>query len=277
MAKLNVQRKPFFYDAHISRTLIQVATKCFAGFQVVSGQQTDGKVRFTDVPLVFAGWSRVVQQVFEGGSDNTVMRLPMMSFALNSLQRKAEEMRDPKNIQQWVIKTRKRDADGNLMVNEPGELVVVERYMPVAYEMDIELAIWASNYDQLHQLIEQIGSQFNPDQEIQISNSAADWTSPTRILHNGQIQYDEVANGEKVDAALVARMSFSVTTRLSLPVRVYDATLIHEIEVNIREMEDFGYMYFGDNIDLPQFPLLSELEIVATPQEIVDHEGDEAQ
>lgn len=277
MATLNVARKPFFYDAHISRTLIQIATKCFGGFQVVSGQQTDGKIRFTDVPLVFAGWSRIAQQVFEGGNDNTVMRLPLMSFALNSLSRKTEEMRDPKNIQQWVIKTRKRDPDGNLMVNEPGELIVVERYMPVSYEMDLELAIWASNYDQLNQLVEQIGSQFNPDQEVQISNSAADWTSPTRILHNGQISYDEVSYAEKPDAALVARMSFVVTTRLSLPVRVYDATLIHEIEVNIREMEDFGYMYFGDNIDLPNFPLLSELVIRATPQEIVDHEGEEAQ
>lgn len=277
MATINVQRKPFFYDAHISRTLIQIATKCFGGFQVVSGQQADGQIRFTDVPVVFAGWSRVAQQVFEGGNDNTVMRLPVMSFALNSLQRKAEEMRDPKHVQQWVIKTRKRDPDGNLMVNEPGELVVLERYMPVSYEMDLELAIWASNYDQLHQLVEQIGSQFNPDQEVQISDSPADWTSPTRILHNGQIQYDEVSYAEKTDAALAARMSFIVTTRLSLPVRVYDAALIHEIQVNFREMEDFGYQYFGENIDLPQFPLLTELIIQATPQEIVDHEGEEEQ
>lgn len=239
MNTMHVDRKPFFYDAHISRTLIQVATKCFSGFQVVSGTQADGKIRFTDVPCVFSGWSRLAQQIFEGGSDNSVMRLPIISFALNSLQRKSEEMRDPQNIQQWVVKTRKRDASGNLMVNEPGELIVVERYMPVSYEMDIELAIWASNYDQLHQVIEQLGSQFNPDQEIQISNSAADWTSPTRILHNGQISYDEVSYGEKPDAALTARMSFVVTTRLSMPCRVYDAALIHEVEVNFREMEDF--------------------------------------
>jgi hypothetical protein len=274
MTTIEVPEKPFFYDAHISRVLIQVASKCFAGFKVVSGQQTDGKLRFTRVPLVFKGWSRMVQDILSGGSDNNVIRLPVASFALRSLQRKTSEMRDPKHIQQWVIKTRQRDADGNLMVNEPGELIVVERYMPVSYNMDIELVFWASNYDQLHQLVEQIGSQFNPDQEVQISDSPADWTSPISVIHTGQVQYDEVSRGDKPDSALTASMSFTSTIRMSLPARVYDATLIHEIEVNIREMEDFGYMYFGSNIDLPLYPLLSNLTIIASPQEILDQEGD---
>jgi hypothetical protein len=270
---VEVKRKPFFYDAQIARVLIQVGAKCFGGYQVSSGYQTDGKIRMTDVPAVFSGWSRMTQQMFGGISDNTVLKMPIMSYALNSLQRKDAEMRDPRHIQQHVIRTRKRDADGNLLINEPGELIVVERYMPVPYEMDIELAIWASNYDQLNQLVEQIGSQFNPDQEIEISNSPSDWTSPTRILHNGNVAYDETTPSERPDPAMIARLSFIVTTRLSLPVRVYDATLIHEIDVNFRELEDFGYMYFGDNIDIPGFPLLNELVIIATPQEIIDHEG----
>lgn len=272
-ATIQVARKPFFYDAQIARHLIQVGTKCFGGYQVVSGQQSDGNVRFTDVPVVYAGMSRVTEQLFGGISDNVVMRLPIISYSLNSLQRKEAEMRDPKHIQQYVIKLRKRDPDGNLLVNEPGELIVVERYMPVPYEMAIDLVIWASNYDQLQQLVEQIGSQFNPDQELQISDSPADWTSPTRILFSGQVRYDEVSPAEKPDPALIARMSFVITTRLSLPVRVYDAALIHEVDVNIRELEDFGYMYYGENIDLPNMPLLNRLVIIATPQEIVDHEG----
>ena len=270
---VEVNRKPFFYDAQIARVLIQVGAKCFGGYQVSSGYQTDGKIRMTDVPVVFSGWSRMTQQMFGGISDNTVIKMPIISYALNSLQRKDSEMRDPRHIQQHVIRTRKRDADGNLLINEPGELIVVERFMPVPYEMDLELAVWASNYDQLNQLVEQLGSQFNPDQEIQISDSPSDWTSPTRILHNGNVSYDETTPSERPDPAMIARMSFIVTTRLSLPVRVYDATLIHEIDVNIRELEDLGYMYFGENLDIPVMPLLNELVIIATPQQILDHEG----
>lgn len=268
-----VALKPFFYDAQISRVLIQVGTQCFGGYQVVSGYQTDGAVRLTPVPCLFAGYSRVIQQLFGGTSDNVVSKLPMISYAMTALQRKDAEIRDPKHIQQYVLRLRKRDADGNLLINEPGELIVVERYMPVPHELQLDLTIWASNWDQLNQLVEQILSEFNPDQEISISDSPADWTSPTRILYMGQTQYSEVSPGGNPDAAMTAKMSFVVTTRLSLPVRVYDAALIHEIDVNIRELEDFGYMYFGENIDLPNMPLLSEMTILASPQEIVDHEG----
>lgn len=270
---VEVEPKPFFYDAQIARVLIQVGAKVFGGYQVVSGYQIDGKVRFTRVPVVFSGWSRVTQQMFGGISDNTIMKMPIMSYAINSLQRKESELRDPRHIQQHVIRTRKKDPDGNLLINQPGELVVVERYMPVPYEMDIELSIWASNYDQLNQIVEQLCSQFNPDLELAISDSPSDWTSPTRILHNGAVSYDEITPAERPDPAIIARLSFIVTTRLSLPVRVYDATLIHEIDVNIRELEDFGFMYFGENIDLPGMPLLNELVIIATPQQIIDHEG----
>jgi hypothetical protein len=239
----------------------------------MSGTQSDGKVRFSDVPVVFSGWSRIVQQMFGGIGDNIVPKLPMMSYSLKSINRKTPEIRDPKNIQQYVVRTRKRDGDGNLLVNEPGKVIVVERYMPVPYTLEIELVIWASNYDQLMQLIEQIGSEFNPDLEFVISNSPVDWTSPTNILMTGSFRIDDSAFSEKPDAPLIARASFIATSRISIPVRVYDATLIHEIDVNIREMEDFGYMYFGDNIDLAEFPKLDELTIVATEQEILDHEG----
>ncbi len=142
--------------------------------------------------------------------------------------------------------------------------------MPVPYEMEIELAIWASNYDQLCQLIEQIGSQFNPDLEFAISDAPLDWTSPTRIIHSGAFRIDEYT-AEKPDTALIARANFNVTVRLSLPARVYDATLIHEIDINIRQLDNHRYYYFGDNLDVPQMPTLDKLVILATPQQIEDH------
>lgn len=270
---IHVQRKPFFYDAQIARILIQVGTKCFGGYQVVSGYQKDGKVRFTDVPVLYSGYSRVVQQMMGGISDNVVPRLPMMSYEVSSLRRKQSEIRDPLLVEQFAIRERKRDSDGNLLINEPGKIVIMERYMPVPYDMNIGLTIWASNTDQLMQLTEQLGSAFNPDQEFALSDTAIDWTSPTRLLFSNDIQFSEVTPAEKPDPIQTASMQFSTTIRLSLPVRVYDAALIHEIDVNIRELEDFGYSYFGANIDLAQMPLLDDLEIIATPQQIVDHEG----
>ncbi len=266
---IEVERKAYFYDAAIARTLIQVGAKIFGGYQVASGYQTDGKIRMSDVPVIFAGWSRVVEQLFAGISDNTIIKLPIISYSLTSLQRKVAEIRDPRAIQQYKIRVRKRDSDGNLMVNEPGEILILERYMPVPYEMEIELAIWASNYDQLFQIVEQFGSQFNPDLEFAISDAPLDWTSPTRILHAGGFRIEEYT-AEKPDTALVTRANFNVTTRLSLPARVYDATLIHEIDVNFKQLDNHAYYYFGDNLDIPQMPTLDKLVVLATAQQIED-------
>ena len=268
---VSVNARKFFYDAQIARLLIQIGSKVFGGYQVISGFQTDGLVRLKNVPVVFGGQSRVVSQFFGGASDNTVVSLPIMSYTVNTLSRKVAEIRDPQQTQQFVVRYRARDPDGNLLVNEPAKLIVVERLMPVPYEMELELHIWSSNTDQLYQLVEQFCAVFNPDLEIAISDSPLDWTSPTRILFNGNVQFTEATPDQNPDPTQIAILQFSTTVRLALPVRVYDATLIHEIDVNIRELEDFGFFYYGQNIEIANMPLLDKLMIQATPQEIVDH------
>lgn len=269
-----VERRKFFYDAQISRALIQIGAKCFGGYQVISGYQADGNLRLIDVPVVFGSMSRVVAQLFGGGGDNVVPRLPIMSYTIGAMQRKLEEIRDPKSTLQQKVRMRARDPDGNLLVNQPGRIMVVETAMPVPYDVDLELAIWPSNYDQLMQLIEQICTFFNPDQSFMISDSPFDWTSPTRVLYKGAVQFEEIIRDENPDPQQIARLQFTTTVRLSPPVRVYEADLIHEVDINVRDLEDFGLYYYGDNLEIPQMPLIDKLEIRATPEEI-DQAGDQ--
>ncbi len=268
---ISINARKFFYDAQIARLLIQLGTKVFGGYQVISGFQTDGKIRMKDVPVMFGGQSRVVAQLFNGLSDNVVVSLPIMSYTVTNITRKVSEVRNPQQTQQFVVRYRARDPDGNLLVNQPGKYIVVERLMPVPFEMDLELHIWSSNTDQLFQMVEQLCAVFNPDLELAISDSPLDWTSPTRILFKGGVQFNEVTPAQNPDPTQIAVMNFSTTIRLALPVRVYDASLIHEIDVNIRELEDFAFYYFGENLEIANMPLLDRLIIQATPQEIVDH------
>lgn len=266
-----VERRKFFYDAQVARLLTQIGAKCFGGYQVITGYQTDGKVRLVDVPLIYGSLSRVDAQLFGGGSENVVPRLPIMSYTMTSMSRKGSEIRDPQGVQQHVVRYRARDPDGNLLVNQPGKLIVIERLMPVPYDVSLSLAIWPSNVDQQMQLVEQIGSEFNPDHQIMLSNSPLDWTSPTTVLFDGKFQYDEVIHVENPDPQPITIMNFTTTLYLSLPVRVYDATLIHEIDVDIHELEDFGFFYYGENIEIPDMPTLANLVIKATEEEILDH------
>lgn len=269
-----VPRRKFFYDAHIARTLIQIGRKCFGGYQVVSGYQTDGKVRLISVPVVYGSMSRTVANLFSGGSDNAVPKLPIMSYTIGAMQRKLSEVRDPQSTVQQLVRYRAKDADGNFLVNTPGKIMVVESAMPVPYEMDLELAIWPSNSDQLMQLIEQICAVFNPDQEIAISNAPLDWTSPISVIFSGSVQFEEVVVGENPDPQQIARLSFKATIRLSLPIRVYEPNLIHQVDVNIHELEDLSFYYYGDNLEVVNMPTLDKLEIRASDAEI-EEAGDE--
>jgi hypothetical protein len=271
---VEVERRKFFYDAQIARAIIQIGQKCFGGYQVMTGYQTDGNVRMIDVPVVFGSMSRVVAQLFGGGGDNVVPRLPVMSYTITAMKRKLDEIRDPYSVVQQLVRLRARDADGNLLVNQPGKIVVVESAMPVPFDVELELAIWPSNYDQMMQLVEQITAVFNPDQEIMLSNSPLDWTSPTRVLFAGNVAFEEVIQAENPDPQQICRMQFTTTVRISLPVRVYDADLIHKIDVNIREMDDLGFFYFGDNLEVVDMPLLDSMEIKAKPKEI-EEAGDQ--
>jgi hypothetical protein len=271
---VNVPRRKFFYDAQIARLIIQIGAKCFGGYQVMTGYQADGKTRMMDVPVLYGSLSRVASQLLGPATENVIPRLPAMSYTITSIRRKDAEMRNQQFTDQHVVRYRERDPDGNLLVNQPGKLIVVERLMPVPYDVDIDLAIWSPNNDQQNQLIEQLLAEFTPDMEIMLSNSPFNWTSPTRIIFRGETQMEEVIQANNPDPQMICRMQFTTTLRVSLPVKVYDATLIHEIDVKIHDLEDFGYFYFGENIEIPDMPILNNLVLKASEQEIIDH-GDQ--
>ena len=74
-----LKRKPFFYDSQVKRMIVQVLAT-FAGYQVRSGIQRDGKHRFQDVPIVYGGFDKAVAYLLQGGNENTVPYLPIMSL-----------------------------------------------------------------------------------------------------------------------------------------------------------------------------------------------------
>ena len=62
-----LKRKPFFYDAQFKRLIVQVLA-VFAGYQVRTGVQRDGKHHFMDTPVIFGGMDRAVGEDTAAGS-----------------------------------------------------------------------------------------------------------------------------------------------------------------------------------------------------------------
>jgi hypothetical protein len=268
-----LQRKPYFYDAQFKRLIVQVLA-VFAGYQVRTGVQRDGKHHFMDVPVIYGSMDRAVGYVLQGGSENTVAYLPIMSVIDTGYTQKADWRQNPVHIEKLQFIERARDPDGKLIVGQPGKKTLVERYMPVPYEVSFELAIWTSNKDQAFQLIEQIGVVFNPELDIALSNGVADWGFLSTLNFDGDIKIESVqADGTNSDPFTVHSMTFKTIMWLSPPVKVLETKNIHEVHVQILDLDGFdGETIMADTIQFDSLEQLDKCVIRADEEDIIRFE-----
>jgi len=269
-----LKRKPYFYDAQFKRLIVQVLA-VFAGYQVRTGTQRDGKHHFMDVPVIYGGMDRAVGYILQGGSENTVAYLPIMSLIDTGYNQKAEWRQQPQHIEKLQFVERARDPDGKLIVGQPGKHTTVERYMPVPYEVSLELAIWTSNKDQAFQLVEQIGAVFNPELDIALSNGIADWAFLSTLNFDGEIRIESVqADGTNSDPFTVHSMSFKTIMWLSSPVKVLETKNIHEIHVPILDMDNYdGETLMADTVQFDSLEQLDKCVIRADEEDVLRFEN----
>ena len=268
-----LRRKPFFYDAQFKRLIVQVLA-AFAGYQVRTGVQRAGKHHMMDVPIIYGGMDRAVGYILQGGSENTVAYLPIMSLIDTGYTQKADWRQQPQHIEKLQFIERARDPDGKLIVGQPGKKTTVERYMPVPYEVSFELAIWTSNKDQAFQLIEQIGVVFNPELDIALSNGMADWGFLSTLNFDGDIRVESVqADGTNSDSFTVHSMSFKTVMWLSAPVKVLETKNIHEIHVPILDLGTYdGETVMADTLLFNDLEQLDKCVITADEEDVLRFE-----
>lgn len=268
-----LRRKPFFYDAQVKRMIVQILA-CFSGYQVRTGVQRDGRHHFMDVPVIYGSMDRAVGYVLQGGSENTVAYLPIMSLIDTGMRQKSEWRQQPQHVEKLRFIERARDNDGKLIVGEPGKKKTVERYQPVPYEVSFDLSIWTSNKDTALQLIEQIGVVFNPEIDIAVSNSIADWTFLTTLNFDGDVRIESVqASGVDTDPFVLHSMGFTTTLWLSPPVKVLETKPIYEIHVPILDLDGYtGEIVQRDTLIFDDLELIDKCVIRADENDILRFE-----
>ena len=262
-----IYRKPYFGDKQLQRMLVQIMS-CFSGYQVLTGTQRDGKSRFRDVPVIYGDMSRVAGYIIgpRGDQDNTTGYLPIMALHMNRLTQKSDWRLSPQHREKYNFFERARDPDGNLLTGKAGKKKTVERFMPVPYDMGVSLSMWTSNNDEGYQLLEQITTVFNPDMEIQLSNSPADWTFLTSLIFDGDVEMEKaVPSGGDTDPLYIFKLNFSTVVWMSPPAKVYDTTYIYEVTVPIKQLED--------NLDFDSMNTLDGLVIRASDDDILFFES----
>lgn len=174
----------FFYDNQIRRFLIQFA-KLFSSWQVTKGKDPAGNDILIRVPVMYGDASRQAANIIAKNSASNLPSAPLISYYITGLEYDQRRTQDPTYIDKINVRQRTYNEDTQTYEETQGQAFSVERLMPVPYTLRITVDFWTTNYNQKLELIEQLGTLFNPALDIQSTDNFIDWTSLSVVYQDG--------------------------------------------------------------------------------------------
>lgn len=174
----------FFYDNQIRRFLIQFA-KIFSNWNVTKGKDPAGNDIIVRVPVMYGDSSRQAATIIANNSASNLPSAPIITFYISGLEYDQKRTQDPTFLDKISVRQRAYNSETQTYEQVQGQAFTVERLMPVPYTLRISVDFWTTNYNQKLELIEQLGTLFNPALEIQSTDNFIDWTSLSVVYQDG--------------------------------------------------------------------------------------------
>ncbi len=242
----------YWYDAQIRRYLTQFM-RIFSGFKVSEGVR-DGAQHYNRVPVRYADMQRMVAHILKKGSENMVNSTPFIACSINSLLIARDRVHEPMLVDKVQIAERQFDSTANAYASSgnatsrPGNLYSTDRYMPVPYNLTMQVDIWSGNTDQKLQLLEQILILFNPSIQLQQNTNPLDWTSVFEVELT-DMQWSNRSIPAGVDETIdVLTLTFTLPIWLSPPAKVKRQKIINTIVNNIYDTSSISNLGYDEDI-----------------------------
>jgi hypothetical protein len=238
----------YFYDAQLRRYLLQFM-RIFSGFQVAEGVR-NGTTHYNKVPVRYADMQRMVAHILTKGSENMVNSTPFLACNVTSLLVARDRTQDPMLVSKVQVAERQFDTGSASYGSEkfPGNLYTTDRYMPVPYNLTMNVDVWSGNTDQKLQLLEQILILFNPSIQLQQGDNPLDWTSLYEVELT-DIQWSNRSVPAGVDETIdVATLTFILPIWLSPPAKVKRQKIINTIITNIYDTGSIGDLEYNPDM-----------------------------
>jgi len=174
----------FFYDNQIRRFLIQFA-KIFSNWEVTKGKDPAGNEIIVRVPIMYGDSSRQASTIIANNSSSNLPSAPLITYYITGLEYDQKRTQDPTFIDKLQVRQRAYNSETQSYETTQGQAFTIERLMPVPYTLRLSVDFWTTNYNQKLQLIEQLGTLFNPALEIQSTDNFIDWTSLSVVYQDG--------------------------------------------------------------------------------------------
>lgn len=222
----------FFYDSQIRRYIIQFI-RMVSNFQVEFGRDRGGAIALQRVPVIYGDSSRQAADIIKQNSENIMNAVPAMAVYVSALTYDRVRVQNPTYVGKLNVRERYYDpATGDYSTTQ-GDVLTIDRLMPVPYLLTLKLDIWTSNTEQKLQLLEQLCVLFNPSLEIQSTDNYVDWTSITYVTLTevSWRSYSVPAGTENpID---VASLTFEIPIFISSPALVRKLGVVQKIIANI--------------------------------------------
>jgi hypothetical protein len=174
----------FFYDNQVRRFLIQFG-KIFSNWYVTKGKDPAGNEILVRVPVMYGDSSRQASTIIANNSASNLPSAPLITYYITGLEYDQKRTQDPTFIDKIQVRQRSYNAETQQYETVQGQAFTVERLMPVPYTLRMSVDLWTTNYNQKLELIEQLGTLFNPSLEIQSTDNFIDWTSLSVVYQDG--------------------------------------------------------------------------------------------
>jgi hypothetical protein len=263
---------PYFYDGQ-TRRVITHFMRVFSGFQIVTGQDSNGLNQFRRVPVVWGGSSRQAQHIINENSENAIMSVPRIAVYLDGIELAEDRLGYQANFDTNLVIERQFDEDAQSYTQKPGNRYEVNRLQFRPLDFNFKVDIVTSNMEQKLQLFEQIVLLFNPALEIQKTTNPLDWTAIDTVRLMG-ITFDQQGIPQGTEEELqVMSMDFKTHTQISPPARVKKQVLIENIIQMIGRGADRHDIFEWDCGD-PPYPDIWNTSVVTPGNHYISVEND---
>lgn len=230
-------RVDYFYDGQIRRYWGQFL-RIFTGLQYGTYDK-DQNLVLKQIPVKMALQSTLVAAIMQGNSENTAMTYPQIACWQTDMQPSINRRRMPNFVDTLQVVEREfNEETGKYEVDQRGSSYTVQRFMPVAYDITMQVDIVTSTEMQKHQIVEQILILFNPSIDIQSTENALDWTSLTTVeLTDIRWSVRSIPIGNSSNTADITSLTFKMPIWISPPVKVMKHNIIEQIVTNITEYD----------------------------------------
>lgn len=211
-----MQPYPYRESKQIERYISQIM-RVFSGFQTRDNVGGEPK----NVPVVYGNMSRLVAHLLKKGDGYINNKVPMFAVNLGGIEIDQERSRNFHHREHF--NTRKWNPD------DPKN---VDRIVGPAFNLNVEVSVYASSISELLDIVEQVLLIFNPRLTIQVDSSVYNSDYITEISIDSiqpDIQYPMGTDKRIVSLT----MNLSVPVRLSYPRSVDEDSIIEQIRLNI--------------------------------------------